>query len=142
MCCSRASVAKCSSTVKVCFRENTASSSAPRSGLCKNLLWVQVWFEPNGSLLDGVLSSRSQSEKSVSILSVLNCKKACVIGFVGQCVSSRLSSIACILITPRRNSLTSSSVDDSVKPVASARTEFWSFSWRTCPSEAHWPLWR
>ena len=31
--------------------------------------------------------------------SVLNCKRACVIGFAGQCVSSRLSSIAHFCIT-------------------------------------------
>ena len=53
-----------------------------------SLFWVQLWFEPDGSLLDGVLLYVGQTEKAVSIPSVLNCEKACVIGFVGNCVSS------------------------------------------------------
>ena len=64
-----------------------------------------------GFLLDGVLLSVGQTEKVVSILFL--CRKACVIGFVGHCVSSRFSYIACFLITSCKKSLTSSSVDDS-----------------------------
>ena len=46
-----------------------------------------------------------------------------MIDFAGQCVSSRRSSSACALITFRKNSLTSFSVDDSVESATMARTE-------------------
>ena len=79
-----------------------------------SFLWVQSWFESVCFLFDSVLLSAGQSEKSVSILFCFELQESMCVRFC--CVSSRLSSIACSLITPCRNYLTSSSVDDSVKP--------------------------
>ena len=64
-----------------------------------SFLWVHIWLEPNVLVINGVLVSGGQAEKSVSISFSSNCRKACVIGLVGQFVCSRSSSVASSLNT-------------------------------------------